>query len=98
MTGRYGGIRWATWLRPTLVATVVLLALVLLYRRLQPYSMAEIRFAVGSLSRYRLGLAAVLTALSYTVLTGYDVLALHHYGIRLAYRTWSSVPAGGGDS
>lgn len=70
------------------LATLVLFALALLAIRhfLQDHSYAEILAHVRSQSGATLALAIGLTACSYFILTGYDVLALRYVGRPLPYR------------
>lgn len=57
-----------------------------LHRELQAYHLHDIRRALAAIPLAHPGVAALLTALSYTVMTGYDVLALRYVGQPLAYR------------
>jgi phosphatidylglycerol lysyltransferase len=61
-------------------------AFFVLHRALREHTFAELRHAVHSLPPRSLLRAALLTALSYFVLTGYDALALTTLKIKLPYR------------
>ncbi len=79
----------ATWRRvvgPVAALALCGLALYALHRELQTYHLRDIRHAVQAIPLSHLGLAGLLTVLSYIVMTGYDVLALRYVGQRLAYR------------
>lgn len=83
------GAKPAAWRRAVgLVAALALcgLALYALHRELQTCHLRDIRHAVQAIPLCRLGLAGLLTGLSYLVMTGYDVLALRYVGQPLAYR------------
>src|SRR5580765_6138650 len=61
-------------------------AFFVLHRALREHTVAELRHAIHSLPPRQLLRAALLTALSYFVLTGYDALALTTLKIKLPYR------------
>src|SRR5262245_43327463 len=56
-----------------------------LHRELRGYGYREVIDAFSAISNTQLGLALVLTALSYLVLTGYDALALRYLKKKLDY-------------
>ncbi|MFO0689191.1 MAG: bifunctional lysylphosphatidylglycerol flippase/synthetase MprF [Myxococcota bacterium] len=62
------------------------LAAKVLYGELAGHSHGDILDQLGQLPRNRLLLAALFTAGSYWTLTGYDALAIHWSGAKLAYR------------
>ena len=62
------------------------LALYALHSELQTYHLRDIRRALHAIPFTCLGLAGLLTAVSYAVMTGYDVLALRYVNRPLAYR------------
>jgi uncharacterized membrane protein YbhN (UPF0104 family) len=71
---------------PLLLAALLGGAVWLLHRELSAYHYSDIRRALEAISPGRVGLAILLTAVSYWILTGYDVLALRHLDRRLPYR------------
>jgi len=70
---------------PVLGAVVFGLAILVLRRELAEYRLADIAAHLGSIPRERTLLAALLTAASYALLTGYDALALRWIGSALGY-------------
>jgi len=77
-----------TWRRvagPAAALTLCVLALFVLHRELHNYHLHDIRAAVQSIPFSHVGLAGLLTVLSYFVMTGYDVLALRYVGCPLSY-------------
>ena len=77
---------WRRVLGPVAALALCALALYALHRELQTYHLRDIRRALADIPVANMGLAALLTVLSYTVMTGYDVLALRYVGKPLAYR------------
>ncbi len=77
---------WKRLAGPLAVLALCTLALAALHRELHTYHLHDIRQALREIPLQGLGLAALLTALSYWVMTGYDVLALWYVGRPLAYR------------
>jgi len=71
---------------PFLAAGLFLLALQLLHHELASYRWEEIRHSFGLISPLQVLLAGVLTVTSYTVLLGYDFLAVHYIGRTLPRR------------
>ncbi len=65
--------------------TIVCLALWVLYHTLEGISIADVFGSLRELSPGSVLLAFLITAVSYFVITGYDVLALHHIGRPLPY-------------
>src|SRR5579872_4589616 len=61
---------------PLLVVAVFAAAVWVLYKQVSQSSPAEIRDAILRVPKYQIILSCVLTALSYVVLMGYDVLAI----------------------
>ena len=76
---------WKRIAGPLAVIALCALALFALHRQLHTYHLHDIRLAIREIPRASLGLALLLTALSYLVMTGYDVLALRYVGHPLAY-------------
>src|SRR5262249_22585113 len=60
-------------------------ALWVLHRELRTYHYRDVIAAFSAISNMQLGIALGLTALSYLVLTGYDVLALRYLKKKLDY-------------
>ena len=77
----------AAWLRVAAMLGLAALALYALHRMLEGTHIADVRAAFHSLAPYQIATACGLTALSYTLLTFYDVLALRIIGKPLPYRT-----------
>ena len=71
---------------PLLVATLLGAAVWWLHRELRTYNYRDIRHALATIPAGKVRLAIVLSALSYWILTGYDVLALRHLHRKLSYR------------
>ena len=69
-----------------LVAALLGAAIWLLHRELRTYHYNDIRRSLAAIPAAKVGLAILLTAVSYWILTGYDTLALRHLGRRLPYR------------
>jgi uncharacterized membrane protein YbhN (UPF0104 family) len=69
-----------------LIGLIFAAAAGLLYHELSQYSLSEIREGIDLLSFRRIGLAAMLTVLSYVVLVGYDWLAVRSIGHALPLR------------
>src|SRR5438552_1848526 len=59
---------------------VGILVVVLLHRELRQYDYGVIAQSLREISRSKIALALGLTAVSYTLLVGYDALALRHLG------------------
>ncbi|HET7753767.1 MAG TPA: bifunctional lysylphosphatidylglycerol flippase/synthetase MprF [Anaeromyxobacteraceae bacterium] len=75
-------------LRPLLaLAPIVLLGVAawVIHRELAAFHYRDVGEALAALPRTRVALAIALTAASYLVLTGYDVLGLHHLRKPLPY-------------
>jgi uncharacterized membrane protein YbhN (UPF0104 family) len=70
-------------------ASVVLfcVSLVVLWHIASDVDMAELRDAFTGTSWRQIGLALLFTAISYSLLTGYDALALRHLKIKVPYLT-----------
>ncbi len=77
---------WRRVIGPAAALALCVLALYALHSELRTYRLHDIRHALQALPLGSLGLAGLLTALSYIVMTGYDVLALRYVGQPLAYR------------
>jgi phosphatidylglycerol lysyltransferase len=73
-------------LSPLLVAALLAGAFWLLHRQLRTYHYNDIHRALKAIPAAKVGLAILLTAVSYWILTGYDVLALRHLRRKLRYR------------
>ena len=78
--------RLSSALVPTLGLVLFTVTVWALHRQLATYGgYEEVLARLGAISRTRLALAFALTVAGYLSLAGYDVLALHHLGRRLAY-------------
>jgi phosphatidylglycerol lysyltransferase len=71
---------------PLLVVAVFAAAVWVLYKQVSQSSPAEIRDAILRVPKYQIILSCVLTALSYVVLMGYDVLAIQSVAHPLPFR------------
>jgi phosphatidylglycerol lysyltransferase len=76
---------WRRILGPGFSIVLFTAAVWLLHSELQNYHLRDILNALASVPSGRLGAAAGLTILSYTVMTGYDALALRYIRYQLAY-------------
>jgi uncharacterized membrane protein YbhN (UPF0104 family) len=63
---------------------VAVAAMVLVYRTLSRFSIADVQRSLSDLPRDRLAAAALCAAASYAALICYDVLALHHVGAKIS--------------
>jgi len=71
----------------TLVSAAIFLAsFVVLWRILSRIDMEELKAAFGAASQRQMSLAILFTAVSYTLLTGYDYVALKQLKERISYR------------
>jgi uncharacterized membrane protein YbhN (UPF0104 family) len=68
-----------------LICAAVCLAILLVYRSLDRYTVDEIEESVRSIAGYRLLSAFFFVILSYLCLTGFDALAVRYAGKRLPY-------------
>ena len=66
---------------------IALLAVGALRHMAREVTLAHLLVAIDAIPLPRIGAAAVFTAISYVILTGYDWLALKHLGYRLPFRT-----------
>lgn len=76
--------RWSI-LGALLSAGIFLAALVALWHMAHEIDADQLRQALRSASSNQIGLAALFTAISYLLLTGYDFLALKQLGERISY-------------
>lgn len=74
---------WKRWIGPTIATLAFSAAMWVLARELREHSASEIAAAFGSLPASRLGLAVLLTAVNYALLSGYDGLAVWYLGRQL---------------
>ncbi|AZI35406.1 hypothetical protein NT2_09_01100 [Caenibius tardaugens NBRC 16725] len=79
--------RHRKWLEALAVACVAVLGLVALHALIQEVHIRDIKAALHALDTWRIAAALGLTALSYFLLTLYDVLALRIIDRPLPYRT-----------
>ena len=68
---------------PFLAVAIFAGALVVLHRELAAYRFGDIRRSLRAVSPNALALSALITALAYAVLPGYDAAALRYVGSRL---------------
>jgi uncharacterized membrane protein YbhN (UPF0104 family) len=80
------GPGWKRWLGPTIAVVAFTAAMWVLIRELRQHPLSELGVAFRSLPASRLGLAVGLTALNYTLLSGYDGLAVWYLGRSLPPR------------
>ncbi|MCP4240068.1 MAG: bifunctional lysylphosphatidylglycerol flippase/synthetase MprF [bacterium] len=73
------------WLRPLLGVALFGVALYVLDRQLHEHTLAEVSQRLHAIPASTLALALALTALSYTILTGFDGLALRYICKRIPY-------------
>jgi phosphatidylglycerol lysyltransferase len=78
-------VRLAKLLGPILSIVLFGIALLVLHHELAEYHLRDVIAGLAALQGDRLGLALLLTAASYVVLTGYDFLAVLYVERRLAY-------------
>ncbi len=78
--------RFWRWLGVGVSVGLFVVALVVLYRVSQSIRLSEVVAALDAIPNWRIGLALALVAVSYLVLTFYDVLALRLAGRSLPYR------------
>ena len=76
---------WRRILGPGFSIVLFTAAVWLLHSELRNYHLRDILNALASVPAGRLGAAAGLTILSYTVMTGYDALALRYIRYQLSY-------------
>lgn len=77
---------WLRWLWPAATLAIGMLALLTLRRELHAYGYHQIMRTAFGLSAWQLWSAVAFTVLSYTMLAGYDALALAYAGRRLGLR------------
>ena len=65
-------------LAPFLGLSLFVLAAVVLYRQLHDYRLHDILTRIEQMPHAQVGTALILTAFSYAIMTGYDLLALHY--------------------
>lgn len=77
-------LHWITahrhWLSAGFMLLVVGIAALVIRRVLQDVSLADVRQSLAAITPIQILLSAMFASLSYLVLTGYDVLALHAIG------------------
>ena len=78
---------WRQFIAPVAGVIVLALALFALHRMSQQVTIDQVAAAVHATPTLTLVCAALFTALSYVILTGYDWLALNHLGYRLPFST-----------
>ncbi len=78
--------RIAKWVGPTLGFTLICVSIWMLRRQLEPYSYSDIMVQLNSTPASSIALALLLATGAYTVLVGYDALALAYVGHSLPLR------------
>lgn len=68
--------KYMRYLAPILVSAIFVLAVYLLYNKLKVYTVAQIRACIEQIPTFRICLSLLLAATNYTILIGYDWLAL----------------------
>ncbi len=76
----------APWLSALVAIVILLLSIVILWRQFQHHSLGEIVAALHQMHYVQIARAVGFAALSYFLLTLYDVLAVSYAGGRLCYR------------
>ncbi len=78
----------ASWrrLEPLLALPFLLVAVVMIHHEMREFRWADVRVAVADLPAGHVAVAVLLTALSFLVLTTFDVLGLRYAGQPLRYR------------
>ena len=77
--------RIASAIGPLLGLLVFVTAVVIVHRELAGYRLGDVMAQLHAIPPRRMALATIATALSYVVLTGYDLLALRWIGSRIGY-------------
>jgi uncharacterized membrane protein YbhN (UPF0104 family) len=72
--------RMLKWLKPAVVLTIVVGAMILLYRELRQYRFEDVRDSFFAISWWRLLACFGLTIVNYLILVGYDLLAVRSMG------------------
>ena len=68
--------KYLRYLGPILITCLFVLAIYLLYRKLESYSIQQIRESIAQVSYVSIALSLVLMVINYGILVGYDWLAL----------------------
>lgn len=68
--------KYVRYLGPVLIAALFVLAIYLLYRKLETYSIHQIRESIAQVSHGSIALSFLLMVVNYAILVGYDWLAL----------------------
>ena len=79
--------RRLAWLGPAASIALFIVSLTVLWSIVSDADPAALRQAFTAASGRQIGLALLLVALSYTLLTAYDALALRQLGVAVPYRT-----------
>ena len=69
---------WTKWLAPALGLVLLVTALVVLHHSLQKFKYREVIGHLQAMPLARVWAALALTAFSYAILSGYDLLALRY--------------------
>jgi uncharacterized membrane protein YbhN (UPF0104 family) len=86
-TMRQGRRRRFAWLGTIASVLIFAISVVVLWNIAAEVDLAELKAAFTAASGRQLGLAVLLTAVSYCLLTCYDALALRQLKVRVPYRT-----------
>jgi len=84
---RQGRRRRFAWLGTIASVLIFAISVVVLWHIISEVDLAELKSAFTAASGRQLGLAVLLTAVSYCLLTCYDALALRQLKVRVPYRT-----------
>jgi glycosyltransferase 2 family protein len=84
----FGGKRRRfAWVGTAASVLIFAVSLYVLWHTVSDVDTAELKAAFAAASARQIGLAALFTAISYLLLTGYDALALRQLGAKVPYRT-----------
>lgn len=78
--------QYLRFVTPVLVLALFLAAISLLHRELAGYHFHDIVASLAAIPTFSIVVAILLTALNYTILVGYDLVATRHLGQRLPLR------------
>lgn len=78
--------RIGRWIGPLIVLALLVAAGILLFRELHHFHWRDLQRSLYEIPAWRIALAALLTVVSYAILTGYDYLALRFAGRQLPFK------------
>ena len=87
--------KYLRYLGPILITCLFVLAIYLLYRKLESYSIQQIRESIAQVSYISIAFSLILMVVNYGILVGYDWLALKaiHKTLPLPRVGFSAAPA-----